>query len=110
MNDKIPGTSGRSPFLGFGVLLSVFALAILFRGNGSLEFKIRNVAGEIVIAAVLTLPLFLIWRYATRVGRRQPLGIAFNVFSGMTTVIWLVLFVFIKGALPESVYPTPRQS
>lgn len=110
MNDKLPGTSSRSPYLGFGVILSAFALAIIFRGHGSLEFKIGNVAGELIIAAALSLPPFLIWRYATGIGRRQPLGLAFNIFSGMTTVIWLALFIFIKSALPSFMHRMAEES
>jgi hypothetical protein len=110
MNDELSGTSSRSPYLGFGVVLSAYALAIIFRGNGSLEFKIGNVAGEIVISAALSLPFFLTWRYATGIGRRQPLGLAFNIFCGMTTVIWLALFIFIKSALPSFMHRMAEES
>jgi hypothetical protein len=99
MDDRPTGTSPRSPFLGAGVLFSAFALAVLFSDAGSMQFRLGLIVGQLAGAAALSLPIFLVWRFATASGRRQPLGVAFNVFSGLVVVAWLILFVVVKNAL-----------
>lgn len=93
-------TNWRSPFLGLGILLSAFALTTIFSSEGSLEFRAGHTAGALASSAVLALLPFLAWRYATRIGRQQTLGAAFNVFILATVGTWFVLFVVTKGMLP----------
>lgn len=91
----------RSPFLGLGLITSVFVLKVMFSSEGSLEFRAGHTAGALASTAALCLLPFLTWRYATRVGRRQTLGAAFNAFVILTVICWFVLFVIVRGVLPN---------
>lgn len=93
-------TSVRSPFLGLGVLLSVFSLAVLFSGNGSFAYNAGRVAGGLAGSAALALPVFLVWRFVLRMGRRQSLGIAFNVFIALTALLYFVLYIVVQNVAP----------
>lgn len=103
-------TSWRSPFLGVGVLASAFGIYVLFDDQGSLGFRAGAFAGGFLGAMVIALPLFLIWRFALKAGRSQPLGAAFNIFVALAVSIWILLFVVAKQALPGFIERTQTSS
>lgn len=101
MRENPTEANWRSPFLGLGIIVSAFALKVIFSSEGSLEFRTGHTAGAMASSAALSLPLFLAWRYATRAGRQQTLGTAFNAFILLTVVCWFTLFIIVKGVLPS---------
>ncbi|MBM3273183.1 hypothetical protein FJY94_08095 [Candidatus Kaiserbacteria bacterium] len=93
----------RSPYLGVGVLLSVVGIYILLTSDSTLGFRLGYVTGALAASAVLSLLPFLVWRYATHIGRRQPLGAAFNIFIALTIVVWILLFLVAKFSLESRI-------
>jgi hypothetical protein len=98
--------SWQSPLLGLGILLSAFALTVIFTSEGSLKFRTGHTAGALASSAALALPIFLAWKYTTRSGRQQRFGVAFNGFVLITIGIWFALFIVAKGVLPNYVLRT----
>lgn len=94
-------TSWRSPFLGIGLVCASAGLYVLFSTEGSAEFRVGVVAGALLSSALVALLPFLLWRYASAIGRRQSLGAAFNVFVAITLTVWIGLYLFVKPALPD---------
>lgn len=90
-----------SPFLGIGMIASATGLAILFTDDPSFGYKIGSSLGQILGSAILALPIFLIWRYATKTGRTVILSRSFNIFATILVVTWLLLFVIAKNFLPS---------
>ena len=110
MNDSPTEANWRSPFLGLGIIISIFALKVMFSSEGSLEFRTGHTAGALASTAALCLLPFLAWRYATRVERRQTLGAAFNAFVILTVICWFVLFVIVSRALPNLILQMQTRS
>ena len=54
-----PSTSVASPYLGLGLLASIFGLVMLFTDSPNFGFKAGMAMGQIVVSGILTLPLFL---------------------------------------------------
>lgn len=95
-----PSTTSASAFLGLGVLASAFGIAILFVDSPNLGFKAGAAFGQLLGSAAFALPIFLVWRFATKRGRAARLSWAFNVFCFALVLLWLLLFVIAKNALP----------
>ena len=62
MRENPTEANWRSPFLGLGIIVSAFALKVIFSSEGSLEFRTGHTAGAMASSAALSLPLFLAWR------------------------------------------------
>jgi hypothetical protein len=90
-----------SPFLGIGMIASATGLAMLFTDAPSLGYKVGSSLGQILGSAILALPIFLIWRYATKTGRMAKLSRSFNIFAAILVVTWFLLFVVAKNFLPS---------
>ncbi len=107
MNDKsterFEGNSSTKPssFLGIGMIASATGLAILFTDDPNIGYKIGSSLGQILGSAILALPLFLIWRYATNTGRMANFSRSFNIFATILVVTWFLLFVVAKNLLPS---------
>ena len=89
------------PFLGVGMIASAVGLAMLFTDDPSFGYKVGLSLGQISISAILALPIFLIWRYATKNGRMAMFGRSFNIFATILIVTWFLLFVVAKNMLPS---------
>ena len=94
-------SSAASAYLGLGVLVSAFGFALLFTDNPSFEYKVGTAFGQLFVTSIFTLPLFLIWRFATKPGRVARLARAFNVFCLLLVLLWFMLFVLAKNLLPS---------
>jgi hypothetical protein len=110
MTTDLPKANLQSPYLGIGLIVCALGLATLLAKEGPLSFRFGVASGALAASAVLTLPLFLLWRYATVLGRRQKLSARFNVFVGAMLVIWVAVFVIAKNMLPTLVARTNSAS
>lgn len=93
--------SGASAYLGLGVVASALGFAFLFTDDPSFGFKVGSSLGQVLGPSILALPLFLIWRFATKHGRIARLAKAFNVFCFVLVAVWFLLFVVAKNLLPS---------
>ena len=118
MDDKPTGTSPRSPFFGAGIVLSAFALAILFSDADSIQFKLAPITGQLAGAAALSLPIFLIWRFATGARPWTTARRRIQRFLRPPCSDMVLIFVVVKNALvsleprskPESPVSVPKTS
>jgi hypothetical protein len=106
MNDQATSLEGNSakqsgPFLGIGMIVSATGFAMLFTDDPSFGYKIGSSLGQILGSAILALPIFLIWRYATRNGRMAKISRSFNIFATILVVTWFLLFFVAKNLLPS---------
>jgi len=94
-------SSAASAYLGLGILASAFGFALLFADSPSFAYKAGTALGQLLGTSILALPLFLIWRFATKRGQVARLARAFNVFCLLLVLLWFLLFVVAKNLLPS---------
>jgi hypothetical protein len=73
-----------SPFLGLGVIASAIGFIILFTDDNNFGYRLGTALGQLLPCAILTLPVFIIWKYATQSGKVSSASKAFNVFFRYT--------------------------
>ena len=90
-----------SPFFGISLIASAGGLTMLFTESASFGFRIGTAIGQLLSCSILALPIFILWKYATRNGKAASKGKGFNAFSVILAVTWLLLFVIVKNTLPQ---------
>jgi hypothetical protein len=96
-----------SAYLGLGAIVCLGGLATFSAAEGG-AFAVGYSLTQLATSGMMTLPLFLSWRFGTRSGRTSPLSTAFNVFAFGVVGIWLLFFVVAKFRLEGLATSPPK--
>jgi hypothetical protein len=76
-------------YLGLGVLASIFGVSFLFSDSVSFNYKFGFAFGQIVIVGILSLPIFLLWKYFSTAGKNKSSQYSFNFYTAIFLIIWV---------------------
>lgn len=91
-------------FLGIGIITTFIGFSIVLNMSSSMEYAFGVTLGRILVASIVALPIFLVWRFFTTSGRNQSLSTAFNAFAVIVGILWLLVFFVFTSIIP-AIFP-----
>ena len=84
--------------LGPLTLLVIGLFSLMFSGP-NYAYAIGHIGGRLISAIILALPVYVIYRYATKAGRSMAIKRLVNIFCLLVAAIW-VLLAALSAAMP----------